>query len=73
MAEENIKPAKKHRLIKPSFFIWLIILVLAVVAGFSSFYIVDETENAVITRFGKYSTTVGPGLHVKLPFGIDKN
>ena len=73
MAEENIKPAKKRRLIKPSFFIWLIILVLAVVAGFSSFYIVDETENAVITRFGKYTTTVGSGLHAKLPFGIDKN
>ena len=73
MADETIKPAKKHRLIKPSFFIWLIILALAVIAGFSSFYIVDETENAVITRFGKYTTTVGPGLHAKLPFGIDKN
>ena len=73
MAEETIKPAKKRRLIKPSFFIWLIILALAIVAGFSSFYVVDETENAVITRFGKYTMTVGPGLHVKLPFGIDKN
>ena len=73
MADETIKPAKKRRLIKPSFFIWMIILALAVVAGFSSFYIVDETENAVITRFGKYITTVEPGLHIKLPFGIDKN
>ena len=73
MADETIKPAKKRRLIKPSFFIWMIILALAVVAGFSSFYIVDETENAVITRFGKYTTTVGSGLHMKLPFGIDKN
>ena len=73
MADETIKPAKKRRLIKPSFFIWMIILALAVVAGFSSFYIVDETENAVITRFGKYTTTVGSGLHIKLPFGIDKN
>ncbi len=73
MADENIKPAKKRRFIKPSFFIGLIILVLLVVAGFSSFYIVDETENAVITRFGKYTTTLGPGLHAKLPFGIDKN
>ena len=73
MADETIKPAKKRRLIKPSFFIWMIILALAVVAGFSSFYIVDETENAVITRFGKYTTKVGSGLHIKLPFGIDKN
>nr|WP_051142191.1 FtsH protease activity modulator HflK [Treponema bryantii] len=52
---------------------WLIVLALAVVAGFSSVYVVDETENAVITRFGKYQQTVGSGLHVKLPFGIDKN
>jgi membrane protease subunit HflK len=52
---------------------WLIVLALAVVAGFSSVYVVDETENAVITRFGKYTQTVGSGLHVKLPFGIDKN
>jgi len=73
MADENIKPVKKHRIIKPSFFIWIIILVVAVIAGFSSFYVVDEIENAVITRFGKYTTTVGPGLHAKLPFGIDKN
>ena len=52
---------------------WLIVLALAVVAGFSSVYVVDETENAVITRFGKYTQTVGSGLHVKLPFGIEKN
>nr|WP_074643522.1 FtsH protease activity modulator HflK [Treponema bryantii] len=46
---------------------------IAVIAGFSSVYVVDETENAVITRFGKYTQTVGSGLHFKLPFGIDKN
>ena len=40
---------------------------------FSSFFKVDATEQAVITRFGKYQTTVGPGLHLKLPFGIEKN
>ena len=39
----------------------------------SSFYVVDETEQAVITRLGKYTQTVGSGLHFKLPFGIDKN
>ena len=68
--EEKIKKAKKG--LKPSLLIWLIILVVAIAAGFSSFYIVDETENAVITRLGKYTETVGAGLHAKLPFGIDK-
>lgn len=68
MAEEKKKASK----FKPSTFIWLIILVVAISAGFSSFYVVDETEQAVITRFGKYTSTVGSGLHFKLPFGIDK-
>ena len=39
----------------------------------TSVYIVDQAEEAVITRFGKYVTTKGPGLQFKLPFGIDRN
>ena len=74
MADEEVKKAKRVRKsIGPAMLFWLIVLALAVVAGFSSVYVVDETENAVITRFGKYTQTVGSGLHVKLPFGIDKN
>ena len=69
--EEKIKKAKKP--FSPAIFTWLIILALVVAAGFSSFYVVDETENAVITRLGKYTKTVGAGLHTKLPFGIDKS
>lgn len=74
MADEEVKKAKRVRKsVGPAMLFWLIVLALAVVAGFSSIYVVDETENAVITRFGKYQQTVGSGLHVKLPFGIDKN
>ena len=69
--EEKIKKVKKS--FTPAIFTWLIILLLLVAAGFSSFYVVDETENAVITRLGKYTKTVGSGLHTKLPFGIDKS
>ena len=74
MADEEVKKAKRVRKsVGPAMLFWLIVLALAVVAGFSSVYVVDDTENAVITRFGKYQQTVGSGLHVKLPFGIDKN
>jgi len=78
MADENEKPvkAKKSRKIKhfgAKFIFWIIVLVAAVLAGFTSFYVVDETEQAVITRFGKYQQTVGSGLHAKMPFGIDKS
>ncbi len=74
MADEEVKKAKRVRKsVGPAMLFWLIVLALAVAAGFSSVYVVDETENAVITRFGKYTQTVGSGLHVKLPFGIEKN
>ena len=72
MAEET-KVKRVRKSVGPALLFWLIVLALAVVAGFSSIYVVDETENAVITRFGKYQQTVGSGLHFKLPFGIDKN
>ena len=33
-----------------------------------SIYTVDANENAVVLRLGKYNSTTGPGLHLKLPF-----
>lgn len=68
--EQDVKKSKKK--IGSAVFVWLIILIAAAITAFSSFYVVDETESAVITRFGKYTQTVGAGLHAKLPFGIDK-
>lgn len=68
--EQDVKKSKKK--IGSAVFVWLIILIAAAITAFSSFYVVDETENAVVTRFGKYTQTVGAGLHAKLPFGIDK-
>jgi membrane protease subunit HflK len=47
------------------------IFVVALLA--TSVYIVDQTEEAVITRFGRYVATKGPGLQFKLPFGSDRN
>ncbi len=52
----------------------MLILIIVIIAGVKTgFYMVDATEQAVITRFGRYDKTVGPGLHYKIPFGIDKN
>ena len=50
----------------------LILIVLLVIAGYSSFFQVDTEETGVVLRFGKFSSFAGPGLHFKLPFGIDK-
>ncbi len=70
MTEKGRTVLKK--ILKPSTFIGAVIVVLLSSMFFSSFFVVDESEQAVITRFGSYSQTMGPGLHFKLPFGIDK-
>ncbi len=52
-------------------------ITIAVVVGlllwlvFSSMYTVNADETAVIQRFGKYVRSTPPGLHFKLPFGIE--
>lgn len=47
----------------------LVILALCV---WSSYYTVPSDSVAVIQRFGKHLKEVPPGLHFKLPLGIDK-
>ena len=51
-----------------------IVAVVAVVliGVFTSFYTVDDKQQAVVTTFGKVTDITDPGLHFKLPFGIQK-
>ena len=51
----------------------IIVGIVVLIFLFTSIFIVDQTEQAVITRFGRYVSTRDPGLHFKLPFGIDRN
>lgn len=46
----------------------IIVLLLLIIMGFSSFFQIGPEEVGVITRFGKYSRTVEPGLNFKIPF-----
>lgn len=49
------------------------LLVILVIAGlFSSYYTVQPEEQAVVKRFGAVVSIREPGLHFKLPFGIDR-
>jgi membrane protease subunit HflK len=50
----------------------VIIVLLLVLGGYSSFYEVDTEETGVVLRFGEFSSYADPGLHFKLPFGIDQ-
>jgi membrane protease subunit HflK len=69
----HFTPPKGVNFLKPGF-LFLAIGAVALIAFLgTSFYIVDQTEEAVVTRFGKYDATTGPGLHFKLPFGIERH
>jgi membrane protease subunit HflK len=46
-------------------------VVITAWALFSVFYTVQPEERAVVKRFGKVIGITDPGLHFKLPFGID--
>ena len=49
-----------------------IIAVVVLVGIFTSFYTVSADSQAVVLRFGKPVNTTNPGLHFKLPYGIDR-
>lgn len=45
--------------------------ILALWLVFSAFYTVDADEVGVIQRFGEKTRTTDPGLHFKVPFGVE--
>jgi len=65
--DEEIKIPQPNKQFILAFFVILFLLILI----FSSFYTIKTDEVGVIKRFGKYIDTTMPGLHFKLPFGID--
>lgn len=58
--------------IKKSWVIGIIVGIFGIIILSTMFYQVDTDSVGVITRFGKYIDTTQPGLHVKIPLGIDK-
>ncbi len=48
--------------------VWVLIAVIVLLSGL---YSVGADEVGVVLRFGKYVRTTNPGLHLKVPFGIE--
>jgi membrane protease subunit HflK len=69
---DNRKFRGKLRFSPVTLILLFVVIAVLIIVG-TSFYMVDETEQAVVTRFGRYYTTKGAGLQFKLPFGIDRN
>ena len=49
----------------------LAVLALVGLGAWTAYYTVPSNSVAVVQRFGKYLKDVPPGLHFKLPLGID--
>ena len=46
-----------------------ILLAISIIVGLTSVFIVDETNTAIVTRFGEpIKTSTTPGLNFKIPF-----
>ena len=50
----------------------IVAIILVLTLTWTSFYTVQAESEGVVLRFGKFLKTVNPGLHFKLPFGIDQ-
>ncbi|MDR1147504.1 MAG: FtsH protease activity modulator HflK [Spirochaetaceae bacterium] len=69
----NVSPNIYLKWLKPTSVILIIVGIIILVFLGTSMYIVDQTEKAVVTRFGRFLKINNPGLHFQLPFGIDNH
>ena len=54
-------------------FLFLLILFLIILGILiSMLYVVRQQSVAIVERFGRYQKIATSGLHMRLPFGIDK-
>lgn len=49
----------------------IVLILLAGIGLWTCYYTIPAESEGVVLRFGKYIDKVPPGLHFKLPFGID--
>ena len=56
-----------------SAFLFLLILFLIILGILiSMLYVVRQQSVAIVERFGRYQKIATSGIHMRLPFGIDK-
>jgi membrane protease subunit HflK len=55
-----------------SLILWAIIAVVGIFLVVTSFHVISPGERGVVTRFGRYSSTLGPGVGTTLPSPIDR-
>lgn len=68
-AQDRLKPFMPSG--SPRGVIVVAVLALLGLGAWSAYYTVPSDSVAVVQRFGKYLKNVPPGLHFKLPLGVD--
>ena len=66
-ANKKTDPGKVKKILLTTF-----LVVLLAVLVFTSYYTVDDKQQAVVTTFGKVTEITDPGLHFKIPVGIQQ-
>jgi membrane protease subunit HflK len=69
---EVIKKAR-NSMPKGGKYLWLIVvlIILAIILVYTAVYTIPTGHRGVVLRFGRYYGMVMPGLHFKIPFGVD--
>jgi len=52
--------------------IGILIFLFVLIMALTSVYVVDQKEQGVVLLFGRFNRLTEPGLHFKLPFGIER-
>ena len=73
MSERDVTPQRPAGNFNPRTVAVVGGLLLLAITIFTSVYIVDQRETAVLLRLGRFLRTEDEGLHFKLPYGIDQN
>ena len=56
----------------PSIFLWAAIVVILLFLVFTSMHSIAPAQRGVVTQFGRYSRTLGPGVSFTLPSPIER-
>jgi membrane protease subunit HflK len=73
MFERNVTPPKFLSALRPKTVLLAGGAVILAAIAFTCLFVVDQTEEAVVLRFGKFNRIAGPGLNLKIPLGAEKN
>ena len=73
MSDREGSPAQLPFNLRPRLIVTVLVVVVVLILASTSVFVVDQTEQGVVLRLGRYLRTVDQGLHFKLPFGIDQN